>query len=453
MDPIRENKMGVMPVTRLLLSMSIPMMLSMIVQAAYNIVDSIFVSRINENALTAVSMAFPMQMLLIAFAVGTAIGTNALLSKSLGEKNLERVDRTAMNGILLEMIFYAVFAVIGFFLSEPFFRSQTSDPEIIEFGVQYMQIVLCCSFGIYMEIVLERLLQSTGRTVYSMIAQLCGAVFNLIFDPILIFGLLGFPALGVRGAAIATILGQHVAAAVALMLNLKRNPEIRFSLKNFKPDRYVIKRILAVGIPSTVMQSIGSFLTYFMNLILVQFTSTAVAVYGVYFKLNSIIFMPVFGLNSGMIPIIAYNYGANKGKRVKKTIFSSVVVAVIIMTVGCLIFEIFPATLLRFFNASDHMVSIGVPALRQIALSFPIAGYCIVAGSVYQALGRGVYSMIISVCRQLVVLLPAAFLLARTGVLDNVWWSYLIAEFASLTLSIIFMRRAFTTIINKLAPE
>ena len=449
-EELKENKMGVMPVNRLLLSMSIPMMISMTVQALYNIVDSIFVARISESALTAVSLAFPLQFLMIAFSGGTAVGTNALLSKSLGEKNQKRVDVSAMNGVLLELIFFGAFILAGLFAAEPFLRSQTQDPEILAYGIQYMRIALCCSLGIFMEMIFERLLQSTGRTMFSMIAQLSGAIFNIIMDPILIFGLLGAPKMGIAGAAVATVMGQHLAAVVALAFNLKKNRDVRFSLKNLKPDGWILRRILSVGLPSTLMQAFGSIMTYGMNRILIGFTSTATAVFGVYFKLNSLIFMPVFGLNNGMIPIVAYNYGAKNPKRMKDTIRLTAIYAIAMMTVGCLIFQIFPSQLLSFFNASDNMKTIGIPALRIISLSFPLAGLSIALVSTFQALGKGIYSMINSFCRQLAVLLPSAYLLSLTGVLDRVWWSYLIAEIISLTITILLYRRISRTIIAKL---
>ncbi len=435
----QENKMGVMPVNRLLITMSLPMMISMLVQALYNIVDSIFVSMISENSLTAVSMAFPIQTLMIAVAGGTTVGVNALLSRSLGEKEYERANKVAVNGIFLAIVSYAVFFLVGILGSKAFFLSQTKVEEIVNFGTGYMTICCCASLGMFMQFVFEKLLQSTGKTIYTMFTQGAGAIVNLIFDPILIFGYLGFPAMGVAGAAIATVMGQFVAAALAIFFNLKWNKEIKISFRGFKPELHLIGMIYQVGLPSIIMQAIGSVMTYGMNRILVTFTETATAVFGVYFKLQSFIFMPVFGLNNGMIPIIAYNYGAGKKERVIKTMKLSILYAVSIMLLGLVIMELFPQTLLGFFNASEHMLSIGVPALRIICLSFVFAGFCIVVGSVFQALGNGVYSMIVSIARQLLVLLPVAYLLSRLGNVNYVWWAFPIAELMSVAMTTFFL--------------
>ena len=445
--------MGTMPVGRLLVSMSVPMMISMIVQALYNVVDSIFVSMIDEAALTAVSLAFPIQSLMIAFATGTGVGINAYLSRALGQKDFDRVNRTAVNGLFLEFSFAVMFMILGLLITGPFYRSQTSDPVILDYGYQYLRIVMCLCLGIFMEITSERLLQSTGRTVLSMAVQMTGAIFNIIMDPILIFGLFGMPKLGIAGAALATVMGQHLAAVLALILNFKKNSDIRFRFRGFRPDPAIIKGILTVGIPSIIMQAIGSVMTYGMNRILISFTSTATAVFGVYFKINSLIFMPVFGLNNGSVPIIAYNYGAQRRKRVTDTIHLLFAIAITIMTVGCLLFEFIPGVFFRMFNASDNMMEIGIPAFRIIGLSFPFAGFCIAVGSVFQALGKGIYSMINSICRQLVVLLPSAWLLAQTGVLQNVWWSYPIAEIASVLMSTYFYRKITKEIISKIGEK
>ncbi len=442
-----ENKMGIMPVNRLLLSMSLPMMISMLVQALYNVVDSIFVSRVNENALTAVSLAFPIQNLMIAVAVGTGVGINALLSKSLGEKNYDRVNRTANNAVFLAGISYLFMLLTGVFGIGIFYRSQTSDPQIIQYGISYARICCCCSFGVFLQVTMERLLQSTGRTFYTMIIQGTGAIINIILDPILIFGLYGFPRLEAAGAAVATVAGQIIAAVLAVILNQKVNREVQLQMKGFRPDGRVIGQIYRVGVPSIIMQSIASVMTYGMNLILMAFTSTATAVFGVYFKLQSFIFMPVFGLNNGMIPIIAYNYGADNRERVVRTIRYSILYAVSIMAVGTLVFHLFPADLLTMFKASDTMQQIGVPALRIISVSFIVAGYCIVCGSVFQALGNGVYSLMVSITRQLFVLLPVAYFLSRLGNVNYVWWSFPIAEMASLVMSTIFLIRIYRKII------
>lgn len=444
MNTERENKMGIMPENRLLLSMSLPMMISMLVQALYNIVDSVFVSYINENALTAVSLAFPIQSLLIAFGVGTGVGVNALLSRALGEKDQETVNNAAMNGIFLAIATYAVFLVVGLFIAKPFYLSQTKDGQIVEYGVEYLSIVCVFSIGMMLQSMLERLLQSTGKTMFTMITQTTGALINIIFDPILIFGLAGFPQMGVVGAAAATIFGQCVACMLALFFNLKYNKEIHLSFRHFKPQLSIIGRIYSVGIPSIVMQAIGSVMTYGMNRILISFTSTATAVFGVYFKVQSFVYMPVFGLNNGMVPIIAYNFGAGKRERVTKTVRLAVIYAMLIMAAGVVVFQLAPQFLLGMFNASDHMLAIGIPALRIISLGFLFAAFGIVSSSLFQALGNGVYSMLVSLARQLVVLLPVAWLLSLSGNLDLVWWAFPIAEVVSCTFSVVF-----TVIISK----
>ena len=437
-----ENKMGVQPVGRLLAGMAIPMMISMLVQALYNVVDSVFVSRISENAFNAVGLAFPLQNLMIAVGAGTAVGINALLSRSLGEKKQDMADRAAGTGIFLSLCSAVVFALIGIFLSRPFFMAQAKTvPEIVEMGTAYTRICLGLSVGLFCQFCFERLLQSTGRTMLSMVTQLIGAIINIILDPVFIFGLCGMPKMGVTGAAVATVLGQFVGALLAILLNLKYNPEIRIRLRLIRWDKPVVREIYRVGVPSIVMQSIGSVMTFGMNRILFVFTPTATAVFGAYFKIQSFIFMPVFGLNNGMLPIISYNYGAARMDRVKRTVRLTICTAVCIMTVGFAVFQLAPATLLTLFDASAEMTAIGVPALRIISISFLLAGFCIIAGSVCQAIGNPLYSMMVSICRQLVVLLPAAWLLAQSGRLELVWWSFPIAEIASFTLSAIFLRR------------
>ena len=437
-----ENKMGVQPVGRLLAGMAIPMMISMLVQALYNVVDSVFVSRISENAFNAVGLAFPLQNLMIAVGAGTAVGINALLSRSLGEKKQDMADRAAGTGIFLSLCSAVVFALIGIFLSRPFFMAQAKAvPEIVEMGTAYTRICLGLSVGLFCQFCFERLLQSTGRTMLSMVTQIIGAVINIILDPVFIFGLCGMPKMGVTGAAVATVLGQFVGALLAILLNLKYNPEIRIRLRLIRWDKPVVREIYRVGVPSIVMQSIGSVMTFGMNKILFVFTPTATAVFGAYFKIQSFIFMPVFGLNNGMLPIISYNYGAARMDRVKRTVRLTICTAVCIMTVGFAVFQLAPATLLTLFDASAEMTAIGVPALRIISISFLLAGFCIIAGSVCQAIGNPLYSMMVSICRQLVVLLPAAWLLAQSGRLELVWWSFPIAEIASFTLSAIFLRR------------
>ena len=448
----KENKMGVMPVKRLIITMSLPMMVSMLVQALYNIVDSIFVSQINEQALTAVTLAFPVQTLLVAVGSGTGVGINALLSKSLGEKKTDRADAAANTGLLLIFCSYLVFLLIGIFGMELFFNTQTSDPQIVEYGISYLRIVCCLGFGMLFQMTFERLLQSTGMTVYSMISQMSGAIFNIIFDPILIFGYFGFPRLGVAGAAYATVFGQMLGASIGLILNLKKNKEIHFSIsKILHPDLETIKRIYFVGIPSILMISIGSVMSYLMNRILNGFSSTATAVYGVYFKLQSFFFMPVFGLNNGLIPVLAYNYGARKKDRIREALSFSFKLVFVIMFIGMLIFLLFPEALLSMFNASGSMKEMGVVALRTVSFHFPIAAIGITLGAVFQAFSRSYYSMIISLARQLIVLIPAAWLLARvTGDVNMVWWSFLIAEIVSCALSVAFFRKVYREVVEPL---
>lgn len=439
-ETLRENKMGTMPENKLLLSMAVPMMISMLVQALYNIVDSIFVSRICEDALTAVSMAFPWQNIVIAIAVGFGVGINALLSRALGQKNDERVNQVAVNGLLLAGLSYLLVLVAGLIGIRAYMRTQTDIETIVNYGITYLNICILCSFGVFVEITFERFLQATGRTVYSMITQLTGAITNIILDPILIFGLLGFPKLGIAGAAWATVIGQCVGAVVAVMLNHFKNPEVHLRLRHIRPNGRLMGEITAISIPSIIMSCISSLTCFVMNMILIAYSSTAVAVFGVYFKLQSFVFMPVFGLNNGMVPIIAYNYGAQKPERIHKTIRLGMVYAVAIMVVGLLVFQLIPKELLLMFDASDAMLEIGAPALRIMSLAFVFAGIGIVSGSSCQAFGYSVYSMLISIARQIVVLIPAAYLLSLTGVLRSIWFAFPIAEIFSLILSLFFLR-------------
>ena len=431
--------MGVLPVNKLLVSMSVPIMLSMLVQALYNIVDSVFVSRLSENALNAVGLAFPVQNLMIAVATGTGVGINALLSKSLGEKKFERANLTASNGVFLGVCSAAVFALLGALFSRTFFLVQTDVAEIVDGGAAYIQVCTVCSFGLFIAISIERLLQATGRTVYSMITQMVGAVINIIFDPIFIFGL----GMGVVGAAWATVLGQVAGAALGVWFNARRNPEITLSFRRFRPSGDIIRRIYSVGIPSIIMASIGSVMTFGLNKILIGFTTTATAVLGVYFKLQSFVFMPVFGLNNGMVPIVAYNFGARKPERMVKTVKLSVLYAVGIMVLGFAAFQLLPGPLLSIFEASDYMLSIGETALGVISFHFLLAGFSIVASSTFQALGHGVLSLVISLVRQLVVLLPAAWLLSLSGRLELVWWAFPLAELFSAALCAVFLRYVY----------
>lgn len=451
----QENKMGVQPIKKLLLTMSIPMMLSMLVQALYNVVDSVFVSRIsdvNDYALRAVSLAFPIQSLMISFAGGTAVGMNAYISKSLGEKEFQKANDTAANGVFLEILSYVAFFFVGLFASRPFFQSQSTIPEVQEYGFTYLSICCMAGIGIFMQMTFERMLQSTGKTHFTMYTQLGGAITNLIFDPLLIFGIGPFPKMGVAGAAIATVMGQWVAGGLAIFFHLRFNKEVKISFRGFRPNLSLIGRIYAVGAPSIVMMAIGSVMTYGLNLILAAF-GAAQTVFGIYFKLQSFIFMPVFGLNNGMVPIIAYNYGAGKRERVIETLKTAIAYAVCIMLLGVAVMEIFPAHLIGFFNPTPELLEQGVPALRVICLSFLFAGYCIITGSMFQALGNGVYSMVVSIARQLIVLLPVAYLLSLSGNVNLVWWAFPIAELMSLAMTTFFLLRINKKIISHIGED
>ena len=448
---MEENKMGIMPINKLLISMALPMMISMLVQALYNIIDSIFVARLSEGALTAVSMAFPMQNLMIATATGLGVGINAMLSRHLGEKNRAAADKVALNGIFLEFIAYIIFLILAFTVIRPFYLVQAGEGEIAEMGIEYLTIATAAAFGIFAEITFERILQSTGRTLYTMFTQITGAVINIILDPIMIFGLLGCPKLGIAGAAIATVIGQIAAGAFAIFLNIKKNHDVNLSLKGFRPSRRIILTILGIGVPSMIMASVGSVMTFGMNKILIAFSSTAVAVFGIYFKLQSFVFMPVFGLNNGMIPIVSFNYGAKNKERMIKTIRYSAFYAVGIMFIGLIVIQCFPEVMLKMFDASEHMLNMGVPALRIISISFCFAGACIVLSSVFQALGNGVFSMLISITRQLVLLLPSAYLLSLTGNVNNIWWSFPISEIGSVTVTTLFFIHTYKRKIKNLS--
>ncbi len=444
--------MGTEPIQPLLIKTSIPMVISMMVQALYNIIDSLFVARIEEDALTAVSLAFSMQNLMIAIAIGTGVGFSALVSKSLGERNFEMANYAANNAIPLYAITYLFFLVAGLTLVEPFFELQHASAKITQYGNDYMKLVLICSFGMLMQICLERMLLATGKTFYSMITQATGAIINCIMDPILIFGLLGAPRLEVKGAAIATVFGQIVAAGLALYFNLKVNKELTLAFRYMKLRAEVVRRIYAVGLPSIIMASIGSFMVFGLNRILMAFTSTAAAVFGAYFKLQSFIFMPIFGIN-----IVAYNYGARNKARVLETVKYAAMYAIGIMLIGLILFETIPGPLLKFYDASPEMLAIGIPALRIIATHFLIAGAAIMMSSSFQALGNGVYSMIVSILRQMVALLPAAYLLSLTGNLNMVWWAFPIAEVVSFLTCCFFMRKIVREKLNfedgPIAPE
>ena len=448
-ENIKENKMGTMPIGKLLANMAGPVMVSMLFQALYNIVDSVFVAKLSQDAMNAVSLAFPLQMLCIAFSVGTGVGINALLARSLGEKNQVAVNRAAGTGLFLVLCTAAVFMLLGFTLAEPFFHLQTANEQIIAYGRDYVMICIGGSLGIFVQVYGERLLQATGRTNLSMIAQIAGAVCNIVLDPILIFGLLGFPRLEVAGAAIATIVGQFMGAILGLVLNHTKNPEVQLRAANIRPHGATIRDIYAVGIPSIIVQSIGSVMMFGMNRILISFTEAATAVFGAYFKLQSFIFMPCFGLNNAMVPIVSYNYGAGKYDRVRKTVRLTAITAIGIMCIGCALFELIPGTLLGLFSPTDEALAIGKTALRIIGAHFPLAGFSIIAASACQALGKPIYSLINSVCRQIVVLLPTAYLLSLTGRLELVWLAFPIAEFVSVLLNSWFLKRTYKASLEK----
>lgn len=453
METQRENKMGVMPINKLLITMSLPMIVSMMVQALYNVVDSIFVAQISENALTAVSLAFPVQNLMIAVATGTGVGVNSLVAKNLGAKKPEEANRIATNGVILAFVSYLVFLLIGLTCSKVFFTAQTDVKEIVDNGFWYMLICCVASFGVFGQIIFERLLQATGKTVLSMCTQGLGAVVNLVLDPILIFGWLGLPAMGVAGAALATVIGQIAAFFFGMFLNRRCNKEIHVSLRKYKPDAKSIKQIYGIGYPSIIMQSIGSVMTFGFNKILIAFTETAATVFGVYFKLQSFIFMPVFGVNNGLVPVFSFNYGAQNRKRMMQALKVATLYAMGFMVFGIFMFQVFPTQLLGMFNASEEMLKIGVPAMRIICLSYVFAGFCITVGSAFQALGKGLYSMLVSVARQLIVLLPAAYLLSLTGNVNMVWWSYPIAELASLGMTVWYLVKIYKAVISKIPLE
>lgn len=449
-DVIEENRMGTMPVNKLLLSMSVPIMISMLIQALYNIVDSMFVAQISENALTAVSLAFPIQNLMIAISTGTGVGVNAYLSKSLGEKKFDNANKAAMNGIFLAFMSFLVFAIFGLFFTNIYYKSQTSINEIIDYGNLYLSIVSIFSCGIFGQIICERLLQATGKTIYSMISQGTGAIVNIILDPILIFGLFGMPKLGVAGAAYATIIGQTVAFIIGIVLNLKKNHEIKINIKGFRPDLKTIKIIYAVGIPSIIMSSITSVMTFALNKILIIYTPTATAVFGIYFKLQSFVYMPILGMNNGIVPIVAYNFGAKNKNRLIKTIKLSIIYAVSIMLVGLVIFQLFSKELLMLFNASSEMINIGVPALKIISISFLFGGFTIIVLTVLQALGHGILSLLIAFARQLIVIIPVAYILGKMFGLNAIWLSFPIAEIVSVILSFIFLKKVMKDTIHRI---
>ena len=450
MEGQRENKMGVMPIPKLILNMSLPMIVSMLVQAFYNIVDSFFVAKVSEQSLTAVSLAFPAQNLMIGVATGTAVGVNALLSRSLGEKDQARANAIAEHGVFLALVGYLIFLVFGLFGTRAFFASQTDVKQIMDYGVDYLSVICCFSFGVFGQIMFERLMQSTGRTIYTMFTQGLGAIINIILDPMFIFVF----HQGVRGAAIATVIGQIVAFMLAVYLNHTKNADVQLDLRKFRPKLAIVGRIYAIGVPSIIMMAIGSVMTFAMNKILIVYhvaKETAATIFGVYFKLNSFVFMPVFGLNNGITPIVAYNYGAQNRRRMLKAIKVAVIFVGSYTVLGAIVFMTLPGPLLSIFNASEVMLQYGKPALRIIGSTFIFAGVCIALGSTFQALGYGVYSMIVSLARQLIVLVPAAFLLARLGLKsgnsDLVWYAFPIAEIASLVTTLVLFSRLYNNVI------
>ncbi len=445
---LRENKMGVMPVGKLLANMAIPMILSMLVQAMYNVVDSIYISRYSESAVTALGLAFPVQNVQIGVAVGIGVGVNSLLSKSLGEGNRERADRTAGNGIFLALAATVIFVLFGILGTRPYYQLQGASAEILESGIAYTSICCICTAGVYFEVLFERMLQATGRTMHTMITQGVGAIVNIVLDPVFIFGVeaLGIPAMGAAGAAVATVLGQWIAALLAFIFNLKLNPDVHLSMRNILPKSDVIRPVLTVGVPSMIMNSVSSVMNFSMNQILLGFPTVgeiATGVFSIYYKLQSFFFMPLFGLNNATISIVAFNYGARKPKRITKTLKLACGVALSFMVIGCLAFTLIPQVLLGIFELSPAFVEMGTAALRTIGLHFPVAAVCIALGASFQALGNGIYSTITSLCRQLLVLLPAAYLLSLSGDVNLVWWAFPIAELVSLLATTFFFIRIY----------
>ena len=447
---LNSSRMGDMPEGKLLLTLAVPMMLSMLVQALYNIVDSIYVARVTEDCLTALSLVFPAQNIMIGLATGTGVGVSTLISRALGRKDPRQASAVAGNALFLCVCCWLIMFVFGLFGAEWFINTQTDDPEISRYAISYFKIVSMGSLFVYFEICFERFLQSSGLTKYSMWTQMIGAVTNIILDPFFIFGWCGLPAMGTAGAAIATVIGQAVGTGVGVYFHLKKNFEVRIDLRLLAPNGRIIGEIYRIGFPSILMMGIGSVTNYTMNRILIGFTSTAVAVYGAYFKVQSFFFMPVFGLNNGLIPILGYNYGAKKRERIYRSIKYGVAFAAVFMVAGCVIFELIPGVLLSIFSPSEEMLAIGIPALRRIALHFPIASFCIIAGSACQALDKSLFSLLTSCMRQLIALLPSAYLLSLTGDVNNVWWCFIIAEVMSLICSAFFLRKTMRDVDKKL---
>ena len=448
-DKLQENQMGTKPIGKLLVHMAVPMVLSMLVQALYNVVDSIYISRVSESAVTALSLAFPVQNLMIGTSIGLAVGVSALLSRYLGSHEMDKVRKMAPTGVFLSACGMAIFMLFGIFGAGPFFRMQSTVQETVEGGSAYIAICTIASVGIFFEVLFERLLQATGRTIYTLVTQGVGAVLNILLDPVFIFGYFGIPAMGIAGAAVATVIGQIVAAILAFIFNWKKNPEACVDFRGWKPEWPLIREVLGIGVPSIAMMAVGSFMTFGMNQILQRFSETATGVFGIYYKVQSFIFMPVFGLNNGMIPIVAYNYGARKPERIGKTVRLSCAAAFAVMILGFAVFQAAPEAVLGIFDPSDAFMAIGCRALRTISWAFLLASFGVVLSAVFQALGSGVYSTIVALARQLLVLLPVAYLLSLTGNLDLVWWAFPIAELVSAAVTALFMRRTYRT---KLKP-
>lgn len=453
---VNNSGMGTMSVNKLLLKMAIPIMISMFVQAFYNMVDSYFVAKLGENALNAVSLAFPVQNFMISVSIGTGVGMNALLGKRMGQKKGDEVNNTAMNGLFLTLISYIVFAVLGFFAARKFFEMQTDIMQIVDYGESYLKICTVMSFGLFFQITLERILQSTGRTLHTILIQLFGAVVNIILDPILIFGLFGFPRLEVAGAALATVIGQIAAATLNLILNIRVNTDIKFKFKGFRPSIDIIKKIYSVGLPAIVMSSVSSFMVLGINQILMAYTATATAVFGVYYKLQSFVLMPIFGLTNGMLPIIAYNFGAKEKKRIIETIKLAAFYAVGIMLLGLLVFQVCAPSLLKAFEPDDttgDFINIGTMALRIISIGFPISAFTLVVSSFFQAIGKGVLSLVMSLSRQLIFLLPIALVLSITGGLTSIWWAFPVTELIGIVLAVLLLKNTYKQTIQPLSNQ
>lgn len=437
---MKENKMGTMEVRRLILTMSLPIMISMLVQALYNIVDSMFVARVSEAALAAVSLCYPIQMIMVAVACGTGVGINALLSRYLGEKKREKASQVAMHGLFCAICNWLVFAVIGLFFSEAFLRLFSDDVQIIMMGISYMQICTICSFSVFVQITYERIMQSTGNTIYNMVIQGVGALINIILDPIFIFGLGPVPALGTAGAAIATVIGQIVAMFLGIIITQKKVREIQLSVRGFHLDGMLMKAMYRIAIPAILMQSIMSFMTVMMNMILAPFSEMAVSVFSIYYKLQQFVFMAVLGMNNALIPILSYNYGANQMERIRESIRFALWMSCVIMAIGTVVFQLFPTQLLYLFDAKEAMLSIGIPALRTISVSFVFAGISMVLCSVFQALGSPNHSLLVTLLRQMVILLPLAYGFSSAFGLDMCWWSFPITEVLCALLSLYLLR-------------